>query len=221
MTSGTTSFPERFTKIDDLTRSDHYYLNADDVCLFLGEYTAQMGFAHSATNQLIINFKKPMDCRGRPEWRYKKQNIVKAAQALYRAFGKADLQAYTFVPVPPSKARTDPMYDNRLTVMLKMVSEFVHQHRGGHLDVREMVIQTQSTGAVHDSDIRPEPEELADLYEIQHKMLADAKDNIVICDDVLTTGCHFGAMEMVILEALPEANIRGMFLARRVTPSSG
>ena len=31
----------------------------------------------------------------------------------------------------------------------------------------------------------------------------------------LTTGCHFRAMEMVILKAMPETTIRGMFLVRR------
>ena len=216
MTSEATSFPERFTRIDDLTRGDHHYLNADDVCLFLGEYTARRGFAHSATNNLIINFKKPMDRRDRPEWPHKARNIRIAAMALYKAFGNADLRPYTFVPVPPSKARTDPMYDDRLMTMLTTVSHLIHQHRGYHLDVRELVEQTQSTAAAHDADSRPEPANLSALYEVQHELLADAKDRIVICDDVLTTGCHFRAMEMVILEAIPKAMIRGMFLARRV-----
>jgi hypothetical protein len=67
MTSGST-FPRRLTKIDDLTRPDHSYLTAADVCYFLGEYTARKGFAFSATNRLIFNLKKSMDRRGRSEW---------------------------------------------------------------------------------------------------------------------------------------------------------
>ena len=63
MTSDNT-FPRRFTKIDDLTRRDHSYLTGDDACCFIGEYTARKGYAYSATNQPILNFKKTMDRRG-------------------------------------------------------------------------------------------------------------------------------------------------------------
>ena len=190
MTSDVTSFPERFTRIDNLTRGDHHYLDADDVCLFLGEYTARKGFAHSATNNLIINFKKPMDREGRPEWHHKARNILIAAEALYKAFGNADLRSYTFVPVPPSKDRTHPMYDDRMMVMLKKVSDLFHQNRGYRLDVRELIEQTQNTTAAHVTNARPEPTELVKLYEIQKGMLANAKDRIVTCDDVLTSVCQ-------------------------------
>ena len=43
MTSGST-FPQRLTKIDDLTRPDHSYLAAVDDCYVLGEYTARKGY---------------------------------------------------------------------------------------------------------------------------------------------------------------------------------
>ena len=99
--------------------------------------------------------------------------------------------------------------------MLGIVSELFYQNRGYRLDVREMDEQTQSTAAAHDTDTRPEPAGLVKLYEIQQFMVSEAQDRIVICDDVLTTGCHFRAMEMVILAAISSATIRGMFLARR------
>jgi hypothetical protein len=60
------TLPQRLTKIDDLTRPDHSYLTANDDCYFIGEYTARRGFAFSSTNNLILNFKKPMDRRNRP-----------------------------------------------------------------------------------------------------------------------------------------------------------
>ena len=62
MTSGNI-FPRRLTKIDELTRPDHWYLDENDPCFFLGEYTARMGFVYSETNNLILNFKKSMDRR--------------------------------------------------------------------------------------------------------------------------------------------------------------
>ena len=43
MSDGT--FPNRLSKVDDLTRPDHWYLTEDDHCFFIGEYTARQGFA--------------------------------------------------------------------------------------------------------------------------------------------------------------------------------
>ena len=80
MTSAST-FPKRLTKIDDLTRPDHSYLTPEDACYFLGEYTARKGYAFSATNHLIQNFKKSLDKRGTAQWNYKGVAIRDAAAA--------------------------------------------------------------------------------------------------------------------------------------------
>lgn len=216
MTSDSSSFPERLTKVDALTRADHSYLREEDKCLFLGEYTARKGFSHSATNNLIINFKKPMDRRERPEWIYKERNIRKAAAALHKAFGNTDLRRYTFVPVPPSKCRDDPMYDDRMMAMLTHLNAHVRRSNGYDIDIRELVSQTQSTEAAHDTDTRPSPAELAALYRIDQGALAGVRDGLLICDDVLTTGCHFRAMEQVLSTALPGRPCYGVFLARRI-----
>ena len=85
MSNGT--FPQRFTKIDDLTRVDHWYLTENDACYFIGEYTARMGYAYSTTNNLVLNFKKTIDRRGLPEWRYKRRAIGQAAVAFRTALG--------------------------------------------------------------------------------------------------------------------------------------
>jgi hypothetical protein len=114
MTS-TTTFPHRLTQIDDLTRPDPYYLSADDICYFLGECTAREGYAFSATNNLIINFTKSVDKRGRPEWRYKEKAITQAAKALHNAIIGSWFDKATLIPIPPSKAKTDPLYDATMT----------------------------------------------------------------------------------------------------------
>jgi hypothetical protein len=135
MTSGGT-FPQRLTKIDDLTRPDHWYLTAEDDCYFIGEYTARKGYAFSATNQLILNFKKSMEKRGTPQWRYKNHAINEAAAAFRAALTGDDLlNVLTLVPIPPSKAKTDPLYDDRVTRMLRSI-------RGQpSLDIRELIVR--------------------------------------------------------------------------------
>jgi hypothetical protein len=69
------------TKIDDLILPDHWYLESEDECYFLGEYTAGKGFAHSTTNQRIFNLKKGMERRGLPDWIWKHRAIQLAARS--------------------------------------------------------------------------------------------------------------------------------------------
>ena len=216
MTSETT-FPQRLTKIDDLMRCDHVYLSEDDECYFIGEYTARIGYAYSATNQLVLNFKKTMDRRGFPEWRYKGRAIGEAAAALRTALepmGAEALNSLTFVPVPPSKAKDDPLYDDRLTRMLNLIRP------DPRLDVREIIAQKYSTDAVHSSDVRPGPDEVEAMYEIDEGLTQPEPDVIVIVDDVLTTGAHFRAVQTVLSTRFPAVKIIGLFIARRVPDTS-
>lgn len=214
MTSVTSSFPRLLTEIDQLTRPDHSFLDVSDRCFFLGEYSARQGFAHSATNSLILNFKKPMDRRGSNQWIWKERAISEAAGALRHAFGNADLNGITFVPVPPSKAKTDPLYDDRLIRMLTTMGKL-----GAPIDLREMVLQPQSMPAAHERDDRLRPAELAVSYAVDETKAAPVPTAIAICDDVLTTGCHYRAMQEVLADRFPAATFFGLFLARRVPQS--
>ena len=209
MTSDGT-FPRRLTKVDDLIRPDHSHLTGADACYFIGEYTAYRGYAHSDTNRLIFNFKKTMDRRGRPEWRYKEQAIRTAAEAFRRTLAPKDLDRLTFVPIPPSKAKGDPLYDDRLTRMLGAVRP------RPPLDIRELIVQTVSTDAVHVRDVRPAPEQVQALYRIDETLTGPIRDIIAVVDDILTTGAHFRAAKSVLSARFPGVAIIGLFIARRV-----
>ncbi len=215
MTSGPAYFPKRFTRIDALTRPDHYYLEEGDHCYFLGEYTARKGFSHSATNKLIINFKKPMDRRGRPEWRYKHQSIETAATALYDALAGTNLDAVSFVPVPPSKARPDPLYDDRVAETLRIFSELNRTKLNREVHICEAVVQSCSMEAAHDGSARPNPPELVANYQIDAAHAKLLRTHAFIFDDVLTTGCHYKAMVRRIADCSPSTSCVGLFLARR------
>jgi hypothetical protein len=153
MISANSSFPRRLTKIDELTRGDHSYLTPEDVSFYLGDYSARKGFAHSATNSLIINLKKPMRLRGSAQWRWKEKGVQDAAEALKHALSGTDLNGITFVPVPPSKAKTDPAYDDRMCRVLAQL--------GAGLDIRELVTLKASMMAAHESEDRLRPDQLA------------------------------------------------------------
>jgi hypothetical protein len=117
------------TRIDDLTFPDHYRLDLADECYFVGEYTARAGYSHSATNDLIHNLKKGVERKDRPEWRYKIWAIMTASAQLRNSLNPDYLRVATFVPVPPSRAKDDLLYDDR---MLQVLQQF-----GGGVDVRE------------------------------------------------------------------------------------
>ena len=208
------TFPQRFTKIDDLTRQDHCYLTEDDVCCFIGEYTARKGYAYSATNQLILNLKKPMNRRGRPEWKHKERAIRQAADAFRTALDPGAIDRLTFVPVPPSKAKDDPLYDDRLTQMLRAVRP------DSSLDIREIIVQNVSTDAVHASDERPTPQQIEKLYQIETTLTTPGPGFVAIVDDILTTGAHFRAAKSILSTQFPEIPVVGLFIARRAPDTS-
>ena len=82
--------------------------------------------------------------------------------------------------------------------------------------MRELVLQPQSTPAVHDHDDRPTPAELEARYAIDQNLLAPAPQTIAIVDDVMTTGAHFIAVRNVLHREFPTTKIVGLFIARRV-----
>jgi hypothetical protein len=209
MTSDST-FPSRLTEIDELTRSDHYYLTDSDKCYFIGEYTARQRGPYSAGNNLIMNFKKKMDRQGRAEWRYKGIAIQQAAEAFENLLDAKFLNTTTFVPIPPSRAKSDPLYDDRMTQMLKAIRP------DRPLDVRELIIQSQTTDAAHDRQDRLRPEELEALYRVDRRLRSPAPSRLAICDDVLTTGCHFRAAQAVLQKTFPGVRTIGLFIVRRV-----
>ncbi|SOD42414.1 hypothetical protein [Nitrosovibrio sp. Nv4] len=205
---------KRIIEVDDLIRRDHHYLLPGDKCYFHGEYTAGEGFAYSETNQLIINFKKEVDRKGRPEWRYKEQAIAKAAQIFRAALSPNAFESVTFVPIPPSKKKTDPLYDDRLLRMLQSMCA------GYKSDIRELVIQLESKSPSHDQTTgRPPPDELAENYRIDQSIVNPIPTVALIIDDVLTTGSHFKAVQKVIHAEMPHVQTLGLFIARRVPKS--
>ncbi len=86
------------TKVDELNLPDHFYLDRDDECYFIGEYTAGKGFAFSRTNQLIYNLKKSVDRRGLADYRHKEEAIATAAHSLGQFLNPTFIQNGTFVP---------------------------------------------------------------------------------------------------------------------------
>jgi hypothetical protein len=126
---------------------------------------------------------------------------------MVKAFGERP--ASTFVPIPPSAIVGDALYDDR---MLKLLLRF---GEGLELDIRELVRQRKSTQPVRGAELRPSVSEIAENYYLVDSLVEPCPTTVWICDDVLTAGNHYKAMQSVIKQRFPEVPTIGLFIARR------
>ncbi|MHB8287377.1 MAG: hypothetical protein ACYDD1_22240, partial [Caulobacteraceae bacterium] len=197
--------------IGDLERPDHRYLTHDDACYFFGEYTAGGGYGHSSTNQLILNLKKSPELKATTQWKHKIKAIEEVAGVIAANFTPGALERVTFVPIPPSKVRADPEYDDRMIAVAKAI--------GPQVDVREFLVANRSRQPRHSSSNSRDPDELRQILDV--RLSGKRPDQIVIIDDMLTTGCSFKVCKEKIGSALPDVPVFGLFVARRAIDSSG
>lgn len=218
------TMPARLREVGDLERPDHFYLPADSTCYFWGEYTPYehtqgKKWDYSPTNQLIANFKKRMDWRGRPGWQYKAQAIQRIARK-FAGYWKWDMlhkeHRVALIPIPPSKARKDPMYDPRMMDMLTQLAGFA----GQPLDIRDCLSFSGVHAASHEARARPTPDEL--YAELGFDPLAGKSEHppgvIFLFDDMLTSGAHYLAVTRKLAEVFPGVPVVGNFVARRIMP---
>lgn len=211
-----TSLPERLTRIDDTNRADHFYLDAQDKCFYFGEYFSGEGYSGGPTNQLIFNFKiKPsIAASNPPRRRYKEEAIRTIAAGLRKALAPGSIPQMTFVPIPPSKARGHVDYCDRGARTLKLAFGALDA------DVRELLVQTTSAAADHESDERITKSGLSTIVDIDPQVLVNpVRDFVVLFDDVLASGKHFKVCQERLREILPDRQIVGVFVARCVRPS--
>jgi predicted amidophosphoribosyltransferase len=55
---------------------------------------------------------------------------------------------------------------------------------------------------------------LISSWEIDLDKLAQISRDVIIFDDVLTTGSHFAALKQIITKYQPTVEVRGVFLAK-------
>lgn len=204
-------------RIDELTEGDHHYISKDSNCYYFLEYPSGKGDQHynNPNYSYIHNFKKSMDRAGTPQWKYKIEAIDKTIAIFSEFISIGDIiNKYTFVPIPPSKIKTDPMYDPRMTLVLEGIKAL---HAG--FDFKEILTCNSNKQPSHESNIRPSIQELSENYTVNNGLLNNSRKFIVLVDDVLTTGAHYCAARDVLLQHSNDLDIRGMFIARRVLPN--
>jgi hypothetical protein len=208
--------PARFWLIDESTIADHFHLVPGDQCYYLLEYTSGKDYSFSFNNNLISNLKKdPSKRTSSPsEYRYKTIAVSSCSSWIGQALNHDWLKKATLIPVPPSKVKTDPEYDDRMLQICRGIPVPFP------VDVRELVLQRDSIRKAHESQgNRPNIAELVANYMIDERKATPAPTSIAIVDDVLTAGVHFKAMQQVLHGRFPGVPLIGIFIARRVFPN--
>lgn len=218
------TMPPRLTEVGEQEQPDHFHLPADAKCYFWGEYTPYehtqgKKWNFSPTNQLISNLKKRRDRASRAELGYKSTAIQQVAEQFAKSWKWQMLHEQhrvALIPIPPSKARTDPAYDARMLEVVTLIARNV----GLPLDIRDCLSSSGVHAASHEAQARPSPEE---LYAELHFDPATGKPDqppgvIFLFDDMLTTGAHYVAATRRLAEVFPGVQIIGNFVARRILP---
>lgn len=124
-----------------------------------------------------------------------------------------DLAQVTIVPIPPSKAKSDPGYDDRVLQLIKGYAE--HEQA----DIREVLTLNASLESSHTRDKRLSPDELSAFIDVDYAVTDGMRQKVILMDDVITTGAHFVTCKDLLLATIPTLTISGIFIARTIRPS--
>jgi hypothetical protein len=202
------TIPARLSKIDSLTRREHFYLTEDDDCYFLWEWDAAP-YSESATTNFIGNFQK--DPRFREKywpWHFKLDAIQHAANAIIATL-TPEWKGAIFVPIPPSKIKADVGHDSRLMDTLRLAKRAI-------ANAHEIVLQINNTNS-RQKEVSANSR--AQNWMLDASSMEKTPRHFVVFDDLLTGGSHFAAMKIVLARRFPDVPVSGLFLARRVLAS--
>jgi hypothetical protein len=198
----------RFQKIDP---PQCPFLEADDYCAYLGEYTAGGGWQASETNRRIHNLHKRPGSSPHELW-HKGQAVEYWGRCLAEALSSLDLSHTSFVAFPCSKPVGHDEYDNRMDRVLDAA-----KRRLPAIDIRQALIQKQIRESQHTSS-RASPEEIAACLAFNPRCLP-LRPNICIVDDVITRGASFAAAKILLLNKHGVRRVAGLMLAKTVRPA--
>ena len=199
----------RLLIMDRLIRQDHSFITEEDECYFLMEYIGRGGFDASPVNDFISNLKMSVKQKN-PKRLYHKNRAISDAGILLRE-ALEHFRDNTFVPVPPSKKKDDPEYDDRLMRILAAANN------PPAVDIRELIFQTESYESAHCREDRPRSEYYHSIYQVYVDKVEPRPSAVVIFDDMVTAGSHYMAMKKKIIEVYgPDMPIKGLFLTRRI-----
>ena len=182
------------------------YITQDDRCYYFLNYLPGEGYSASKGNDLILNFKKDIRYKDTNSWGYKILAIKQFANMLHGALGG---RICTIIPMPTSKPRGSQNFDDRLDQTAAMLGQISTNY-----DIQLCLDVKEECPAAHRGGERSPDALLQNI--ILTPPLSPPKNNIILIDDVLTSGGHFKAAKAAILAKYPEADVIGFFLGKTI-----
>ena len=204
----------RFIVLDEKDIHQHSFIQKEDDIIYLGLYYSGEGYRGEG-NSLILNLKKPVDRRESDEWQYKQDAIHFVAQKITEVMDDVSTEKgrWYWIPIPPSKLEENPMFDDRIKQILELaLSNCSNQNN----IVANVIRQNSDREASSTSGNTRNVNELRANYTmLDIPYYNPSIDEVIVFDDMLTTGCHFKAAQKLILDSYPNARVNGVFIVRR------
>lgn len=199
----------KLRKVGTLELPDHVFLDEEDECYYIGNYTPGENYNHSEVNQIVFNLKMPVAYQNEYRYRYKRREIARCGAAIGRAVNNTMATYSALVPIPPSKPCSHPEYDDRVA----QIAANAHPFRKSELLTTSIVREPAHLNRQKKRSIQG----VYDTLESHADRILDASTCILI-DDVLTTGASFKACKRKITEMGVFERILGVFVARCAWP---
>lgn len=195
----------KWRKIENADRP--MYLSESDYCVYAREHT-DGGYEASHSNQMLFNYKKPLEYKGTGQWFYKIHSITLFATELSQLnFPNNSV----LIPAPTSKPRSSVLFDSRIDDSINELIKYRPDLKlQPILDMSEEIRSAHSEGGPRDPSI------IEQYITVSNFTGIDIPDKVFIIDDIITTGGHFKAAKNAILKHFPQINVIGVFWAKHI-----
>ncbi len=193
----------------------HFDKEAINNSVYAREHITE-GYNVSDTNQLIFNFKKAPDRKGKTEWQYKIKAAKQFSIELHGLLSHSNKKSqFVIMTVPVSKLRGNEKHDSRFDMMIEELKKEEANDQDCQktylieepIILKENMKSSSSEGGLRDVN------EIYRYYQWRG-FTNSVPDSIILIDDVVTTGSHFMACKKLLREHCPNLNIYGVFWAR-------
>ncbi len=195
-------------KLDCLAETKPRHLDKTDNCYYAREYISGGVYSGSQANDLVLNFKKPPDRKGKTEWKWKLSAVKQFALELSSLLRDGTCVA----AIPTSKPDDDPEFDNRFDLMLADL-----QQTKSTLRIEKPIIRVARAQSLHEGGTRSVVEVQRTLNWVGFR--DPPPSTVYLVDDVLTWGTNFKACQEMIQQRHPRVVVAGIFWAKTVWQS--
>ncbi len=213
----------KFKKIDDF--NNRRFLTPADQCYYHDNYISPGGYGAGDFNRFILHYKcGPVIARVSDKNNRIREGAISQVGHLL-AQGIAEIMqlhqwgSCTVVPVPPSSPEGTDEYDDRHIKALARIHNSQTVSVSVLLKRKCFIVPNHLRSS--NSQSRATPDEISKSLVIRSSSgNSNISENIILFDDVITTGATFAACKKLIQNRYPSSVVIGLFIARTYWPAS-